>query len=159
VLPATDDAAALVGLESDPASDENKDCNTNADALHGCTNFMVGDIDDAASTDPFTHVYMYDLGFPPPLQQSIARKFNSSQHAQFLVSYRPPHRVIHEYAYDVELVDQCPTSMHGSGESHMCYFYRRLFSENMGTPARAGDIALPANYRAAKGVQVRPTQL
>ena len=89
------------------------------------TNFLVGDVDTAASMDPFTHVYMYDLGFPPPLQQSIARKFNSSVHARFLVSYRPPHRVIDEYGYAVELVEQLPTSMHGSGESHMAYVYRR----------------------------------
>ena len=30
-----------------------------------------------------------------------------------------------EYGYEVELVDQLATSMHGSGESHMCYIYRR----------------------------------
>jgi len=88
-------------------------------------NFMAGDVEVAESMDPFTHVYMYDLGFPPPLQQSIARKFNSSVHCRFLVSYRPPHRVIHEYGYEVVLVDQLPTSMHGSGESHMAYFYKR----------------------------------
>lgn len=27
--------------------------------------------------DPFTHIYMFDLGFPPPLQKSIAHKFNN----------------------------------------------------------------------------------
>jgi len=89
------------------------------------TNFMAGDIDVAVTMDPFTHIYMYDLGFPPPLQQSIALKFNTSVHAQYLVSYRPPHRVIDEYGYKVVLVDQLPTSMHGSGESHMAYVYRR----------------------------------
>jgi hypothetical protein len=89
-------------------------------------NFMVGDIDEADYTDPFTHIYMYDLGFPPPLQQSIANKFNNSQYAQYLISYRPPRRVIDEYGYDVEFVDQITTSMHGSGENHMAYFYRRL---------------------------------
>lgn len=93
--------------------------------LLSCVNFFQGDVDDAGSTDPFTHIYMYDLGFPPPLQQSIAKKFNSSMYAQYLVSYRPPHRVIEEYGYEVEIVDQIPTSMHGSGESHTAYFYRR----------------------------------
>jgi hypothetical protein len=88
-------------------------------------NFMVGDIDDAASTDPFTHIYMYDLGFPPPLQRNIANKFNNSQYAQYLVSYRPPRRVIDEYGYDVEHIAQMTTSMHGSGENHMAYFYKR----------------------------------
>jgi len=91
-------------------------------------NFIEADIDDAASMDPFTHIYMYDLGFPPPLQQSIARKFNTSQYAQCLVSYRPPRRVIEEYGYEVEFIDQMSTSMHGSGEGHMAYFYRRTSS-------------------------------
>ena len=95
------------------------------DRLLSGTNFLAGDVDEAVSMDPFTHIYMYDLGFPPPLQQSIARKFNSSIYARFLVSYRPPNRVIDEYGYEVELVDQLPTAMHGSGESHMAYVYRR----------------------------------
>lgn len=68
---------------------------------------------------------MYDLGFPPDLQRSIANKFNNSVHAKYLVSYRPPHRVIKEYEYQVECIDQLPTSMHGSGEIHTAYFYRR----------------------------------
>ena len=46
-------------------------------------------------------------------------------HAEFLVSYRPPYRVMEEYGYDVEPVCQQPTNMHGSGEVHTCYFYKR----------------------------------
>jgi hypothetical protein len=84
---------------------------------------------------------MFDLGFPPPLQKSIARKFNNrcaesavpifsstpstqfaiyspvclrSVHAECLVSYRPPRRVIHEYGYAVTFVDQVLCSMHGT---------------------------------------------
>jgi hypothetical protein len=86
--------------------------------------------------DPFTHVYMYDLGFPPPLQQKIAENFNNrcvmfychsfdgsqvnsfigifcSVHCKYLISYRPPHRVLHEYGYLVTPIAQVPTSMHG----------------------------------------------
>ena len=93
--------------------------------LYPGVNFVHGDIDDAASTDPFTHIYMYDLGFPPDLQRSIAHKFNNSVHATTLVSYRPPHRVLHEYGYEVELVDEINTTMFGSGENHKAYFYKR----------------------------------
>jgi len=100
-------------------------------------NFMAADVETAESMDPFTHVYMYDLGFPPPLQQSIARKFNTSVHSRYLVSYRPPHRVIHEYGYEVELVDQLPTSMYGSGESHMAYFYKRTNAPMSSTAAES----------------------
>jgi hypothetical protein len=76
---------------------------------------------------------MYDLGFPPPLQQSIAHKFNTryfnftaasiihnillsydgSLYAAYLVSYRPSHKVIDEYGYAVVCVDQVITHMHG----------------------------------------------
>ena len=55
---------------------------------------MLGDIKDVSSTvfilikvmfsiilviiiliqDPFTHIYMYDLGFPPDIQEAIAKK-------------------------------------------------------------------------------------
>lgn len=71
-------------------------------------------MDRAASTDPFTHIYQFDLGFPPDLQSSIANKFNNSCHGRYLISYRPPHRVIDEYGYKVELIDQVSTSMHGA---------------------------------------------
>ena len=95
------------------------------ESLHGNVNFIVNDIDEAHSMDPFTHVYMYDLGFPPPLQQSIARKFNASKHALYFVSYRPPRRVLDEYGYEVEFLESMSTSMHGSGEGHTAYFYKR----------------------------------
>lgn len=91
-------------------------------------NFIESDIDIAQTMDPFTHIYMYDLGFPPPLQQSIARKFNRSVHARYLVSYRPPRRVLDEYGYDVEYMHSMITSMFGSGEGHTAYFYKRTAS-------------------------------
>lgn len=111
--------------------------------LYCNTNFIGEDIDNASSTDPFTHIYMYDLGFPPPLQQSIANKFNTSVHARYLVSYRPPHRVIHEYGYNVELVDQLSTSMHGSGEVHTAYFYKRILTESPAVPRNAIKVVIP----------------
>lgn len=91
-------------------------------------NFLLSDIDLAKTMDPFTHIYMYDLGFPPPLQQSIAEKFNRSVHARYLVSYRPPRRVLDEYGYDVEFLHSMITSMFGSGEGHTAYIYKRTAS-------------------------------
>lgn len=86
--------------------------------LNDGLNFLVNDIDNATSLDPFTHIYMYDLGFPPSLQQSIARKFNNSVHARYLVSYRPPRRVIEEYGYSVECIDRHDTKMFGKYFTH-----------------------------------------
>ncbi|KAJ1412193.1 hypothetical protein B484DRAFT_402394 [Ochromonadaceae sp. CCMP2298] len=96
-----------------------------AEGLHGGVHFILDDIDSATSMDPFTHIYMFDLGFPPPLQQSIAKKFNESVHAEYLVSYRPERSVIGVYGFAVELVAQQLCSMHGSGEGHTAYIYKR----------------------------------
>lgn len=116
------------------------------------TNFIEADIDEAETMDPFTHIYMYDLGFPPPLQQSIARKFNSSQYAECLVSYRPPRRVIEEYGYAVEFVTQLPTSMHGSGEGHTAYFYRRSNSAPKLSAAQTADKYTKVKLAARPGM-------
>mmetsp|Transcript_32796 Transcript_32796/g.55299 ORF Transcript_32796/g.55299 Transcript_32796/m.55299 type:complete len:431 (-) Transcript_32796:162-1454(-) len=100
------------------------------ETLFGGVHFVMDDIDNAQCTDPFTHIYMFDLGFPPPLQKSIAKKFNESVHAECLVSYRPPRRVIHEYGYAVDFVTQVLCSMHGSGEGHTAYIYMRNNNKN-----------------------------
>jgi hypothetical protein len=49
-----------------------------------------------------------------------------SVHAKYLISYRPPRRVLDEYGYDVEFITKLSTSMFGSGEHHTAYFYRKL---------------------------------
>jgi len=69
---------------------------------------------------------MFDLGFPPETQMTIADLFNESHYAQYLVSYRPPHRVQMEYGYRVQFLYQMPTYMHGSAEAHTAYFYSKI---------------------------------
>jgi len=144
---------------SGPEVDEDEE-DGDAEQIHGGVNFVCGDIDDASTLDPFTHIYMYDLGFPPPLQQSIARKFNESVHAMYLVSYRPPRRILEEYGYKVEYITKMATSMTGSGESHTAYFYKR--SNRPGVhelkgPAPAGCVKVtipPRSGFAEKAVTV-----
>jgi len=87
------DIGAFPAVSAVPESSDS-DVHVSDRNLFGGLNFIVGDIDDASTLDPFTHIYMYDLGFPPPLQQSIAKKFNDSVHCVGFVSYRPPIRVI-----------------------------------------------------------------
>eukprot|EP01039_Chlorochromonas_danica_P006633 gene6633-7326_t len=126
----------------------------------GGVNFVVGDIDTADSLDPFTHIYMYDLGFPPPLQRSIAEKFHRSVHARYLISYRCPRRVIDEYGYKVRPICQINTSMFGSGENHMAYFYERIMDEegtstrNKLPPRKADRVTLPGRCALEEDVQV-----
>ena len=90
---------------------------------HQCI-FVLGDIRGARSFDPFTHVYMFSIGFPPALWCVLSDMWNRST-SQYLICYHGPKDIIHSYEFDVELVTQTPTSMHGSKEGHMGYIYRR----------------------------------
>ncbi|CAM9348333.1 unnamed protein product [Chrysoparadoxa australica] len=88
------------------------------------TFFAHGDIMSAKTFDPFTHVYMFDLGFPPATLEYCGSMFNASK-APYLISYHNPKLTINDYGFRVELMDQFPLSLTGSGESHMMYLYKR----------------------------------
>lgn len=81
------------------------------------------DITQLATLDPFTHVYMFDVGFPPSVMVSIANSFNISRTAKTFICYKGPKYIIGKYGFDVRLIGQEKTSMCGSTESHMIYFY------------------------------------
>jgi Histone methylation protein DOT1. len=100
---------------------------TEEETIHHRCIFAHGDITDAKYFDPFTHVYMFDIGFPPKLFKQLGEMFNRSQ-SQYLICYHGPKLMIEKYGFKVELIVQTPTSMHGSSECHMGYIYRR--SEN-----------------------------
>ena len=82
-----------------------------------------------------------------------------SCYAEYFISYRPPHRVIDEYGYDVIFMDKINTSMHGdtsflvhkitspimipgSGENHTAYFYKRSSDRSQEEPSMT-KISLP----------------
>lgn len=88
------------------------------------TIFTAGDITDAKTLDPFSHIYSFDVGFPPDVMDSMANSFNRSN-ARYFVSFHPPRKVIDMYGFDVEDIGHVSTSMAGSSEGHRCYFYRR----------------------------------
>jgi hypothetical protein len=90
---------------------------------HRCL-FVRGDITEAATFDPFTHVYMFSIGFPPQLWCELADRWNRSA-SPYLICYHGPKDIIAAYDFHVELVTQTQTSMHGSKEGHMGYIYRR----------------------------------
>lgn len=91
---------------------------------HRCF-FKYGDITEANYFDPFTHVYMFDIGFPPKLFLTLAKMFNES-HSPYLICYHGPKLMIERYGFNVELIIQSTTSMHGSSENHMGYIYKRV---------------------------------
>jgi len=101
---------------------------------HRCF-FAHGDICAANSFDPFTHVYMFSIGFPPRLWEVLAEMWNRSSSSLYLICYHGPKDIIQAYEFDVELVVQIPTSMHGSKEGHMGYIYKRTASPEAPTNA------------------------
>lgn len=123
-------------VSEDPKKDEE---------LHGNTNFLWGDIEKAETLDPFTHIYQFDLAFPPDLQSQIAKKFNESIHSKYLISFRPEYRVVDEYGYNVKLITSVKTSMHGSKENHTAYIYKRLDDKAIFSLKKKND-NLPEGY-------------
>jgi hypothetical protein len=86
--------------------------------------FEHGDITQASTFNPFTHVYMFDIGFPPKLFVKLSEMFNNSC-SSYLICYHAPRIIVDRYNFQVELVCQQSTSMHGSSEIHTGYIYRR----------------------------------
>jgi len=74
--------------------------------------------------EPFTHVYMFDVGFPPSVLVALANAFNLSKTVQALVSFQRPDKVISMYGFAVDLITQVATRMSGSTEKHTAYIYR-----------------------------------
>eukprot|EP00541_Cyclophora_tenuis_P018629 CAMPEP_0116573614 /NCGR_PEP_ID=MMETSP0397-20121206/18890_1 /TAXON_ID=216820 /ORGANISM="Cyclophora tenuis, Strain ECT3854" /LENGTH=142 /DNA_ID=CAMNT_0004102195 /DNA_START=28 /DNA_END=452 /DNA_ORIENTATION=- len=94
---------------------------------HKCI-FEHKNVMSAKSFDPFTHVYMFSIGFPPKLWMHLAGIFNNSQ-SPYLICFHSPRTVVDEYEFDVELITQTSTSMHGSSEGHTGYLYRRSITK------------------------------
>lgn len=93
------------------------------------TVFTAGDITDAHTLNPFSHVYSFDVGFPPDVMDQLATIFNRSA-ARYFASFHTPRKVIDDYGFDVENIGRVATSMAGSSEGHQCYFYRRIESSD-----------------------------
>mmetsp|Transcript_48872 Transcript_48872/g.59123 ORF Transcript_48872/g.59123 Transcript_48872/m.59123 type:complete len:383 (+) Transcript_48872:100-1248(+) len=93
-----------------------------------------GDIVEAKIFDPFTHVYMFDIGFPPSLFDTLAKMFKRSK-SKYLICYHSPRIMIDRYGFEIELICKEATSMHGSSEGHTCYFYKRIGCEYDANPS------------------------
>jgi hypothetical protein len=91
---------------------------------------------------------MFDIGFPPALFYEIADRFNSSR-CPYLICYHGPRLIAERYGFDVELITQIPTSMHGSSEGHTAYFYKR--GKPLPKPKQACDPLFKAGLDLVKG--------
>lgn len=74
--------------------------------------------------------------FPPALWIDLAKIWNRSS-SQYMICYHGPRDIIEKYEFDVELIQQAQTSMHGSREGHMGYIYKR--NSNRSFDAKACD--------------------
>jgi hypothetical protein len=126
---------AAVQERSHPEQQEKQQQQKNVDStiqnyhslIQGKTMFLHKNILEAATFDPFTHVYMFSIGFPPTLWLGLSERWNSSSTpTRYLICYHGPKHVIDQYEFDVDLIAQTQTlSMHGSKEGHTAYIYRR----------------------------------
>lgn len=82
--------------------------------------FMHGDITNARSLNPFSHVYMFDIGFPPALFLHIAECLRKSTTVKYVLCYHRPQLMIKKYGFDMDFIEKQATSMHG--KSFLCLF-------------------------------------
>lgn len=71
------------------------------------------------------------ISFPPTLFKKLGQMFNRS-HSPYLICYHGPKLMIDRYGFNVELIHQESTSMHGSSECHMGYLYKRIGIDDQG---------------------------
>ncbi len=114
----------LQAAEAELEEEEEKEEEDDTGKINHKIFFHYGDITEAKTLDPFTHVYMFDIGFPPTLFYEIADRFNRSR-CPYLICYHGPKLIAERYGFNVELLTQIHTSMHGSSEGHTAYFYKR----------------------------------
>ena len=107
----------------DAASEQPSDATEGEKIQHRCM-FAHGNITESRSFDPFTHVYMFSIGFPPALWCDLSDMWNRSS-SPYLICFHGPKDIVNNYEFDAELIVQTPTSMHGSNEGHTGYIYRR----------------------------------
>jgi hypothetical protein len=58
------------------------------------------------------------------LWYNLAEIWNRSS-SPYMICYHGPRDIIENYEFDVDLIAQTQTSMHGSREGHMGYIYKR----------------------------------
>jgi len=136
------------------------------ESIRGNCMFLHNNILEAKTFDPFTHVYMFSIGFPPPLWTRLSEMWNNSgsssaplsdlegtRNCEYLICYHGPKAIIEDYEFDVELLAQMPTSMHGSKEGHMGYVYKRKHKSAAGKSRKSkasGDKQRASSRRAVK---------
>jgi len=70
--------------------------------------------------------------------------FNNSQ-SEYLICYHGPKLMIEDYGFNIELIVQTPTSMHGSSEVHTGYIYKRSKNAAPGKSCETKTLGVPCD--------------
>ncbi|KAL3931414.1 MAG: hypothetical protein SGARI_004214, partial [Bacillariaceae sp.] len=75
------------------------DDDDDASLIQGNTVFLHKNITEAKTFDPFTHVYMFSIGFPPDLWLNLSEQWNNSDPdaCKYLICYHGPKDIIDCY--------------------------------------------------------------
>ena len=108
--------------------------------------FAHADVVDMPSFEPFTHIYMFDKGFPPYLLHDLANKFNTSESCNYLMCYKKSKIIMETYSFNVEHIGQLSTSMSGSGEGNTVHFYKKLQNGGKGKATKSQRAVRKKNF-------------
>ena len=98
----------------------------------------------------FSLIIFRHFSFPPRLWEHMSKMFNRSS-SPYLICYHSPSDIIDKYGFNVELVVQAPTSMHGSSEGHMGYIYKRTGRKGRCSASNRCDPLFKDGWDAVKG--------
>lgn len=70
-----------------------------------------------------------------------------------MVCYHSPRDIIDSYGFEVVLITQAPTSMHGSKEGHTVYLYRRTPANEEKDMEEADPLFSQLDGRVRSGLQ------
>ena len=85
--------------------------------------FAHADATTLETLEPFSHVYMFDIGFPPCTLKAIATAFNKSKSVKCLISFHSHSDIVDQAGFKVQKHGKVPTVMSGSNESHVAFVY------------------------------------
>lgn len=111
---------------------------------------------DATKMDlnDFSHVYMFDVGFPPPVLLALSKAFNSSKSAKALVSFQRPDK-LKKIGFAIREVGRVLTRMNGSTEGHTAYIFVK--DTTQGLPSRVTDFFSPSKSVSDYVSPTKPT--
>lgn len=115
---------------------------------HQSVYFTQADITDVGNFSPFTHIYMFDIGFPPAALMRVANSFNVSKTVKALVSFQRPRHIIQTYGFQVVFEAKIQTRMCGSSEGHTAYIYRSIHNPKANSLTKTAPVDL---QRTLKG--------